>query len=390
MDLTTKAGRQEAVRYAQRLLNAGRLDEAEALTDRLYAATNRVRPSRQGAATKAATLAEQVAATLPDYGAPAWALGMSAADRELVEYLRTGATKATQIEAQGSLGGFLVPAQMAERVMGRVLQRAVVRPRATVEYFSTATGYAPIVTGGTDQYTSGLRAEWLNELQTQNSGQALTLGAARVPTFVQKVKIPLSKSFAEDAPALLLATLERYAGDAFASAEDRACLIGTGVDEPLGILAQSTPGTLINSDVRVTATGAPGALTADALVRAFYALPAVFRDAPGFVWTMNSTTAETVRVLKDGSGRYVFDQASGTLLGKPVAESEHMPDIATSAFPVLCGDFSAYQISDRTGIGVERYNDSTLAAEDKLRFDFRRRLGGQPVLGYAFSAVKVS
>ncbi len=64
---------------------------------------------------------------------------------------------------------------------------------------------------------------------------------------------------------------------------------------------------------------------------------------------MNDETALNLKMLKDQSGQYLWNQSSDTILGKPVHVSEHMP---SDGKPVAFGDFSNYYIIDRVPLTV--------------------------------------
>lgn len=421
-DYATKSGRLAALDYARACVRMNLLDEAQAIVNR-FEATRGETPSWVKAGGPVATEpqtayervkrfnerfareTQQLMDNLKTPDLPAWVKGMDPDEAALLCYAKTGtidprlAAKATMVVAQDTTGGVLVPESVATRVMGRQLQGAVVRPRATVVPGITGQMTVPVVTGGSDVHPSNLRGAWLSETQTTPDAQALTIGASKQPINLLRARAHLTKSLLEDAaPQLILATLVSYGGDALRNSEDRAFLIGSGAGEPLGILAQQAPGVLDNNDVRVTASGAVGALMGDAIVACFYALPQIYRDAPGFCWTMNKATLQTVRTFKSSTGSYLFDDDSGLLLGKPVAESEHMPAIATNAYPVLCGDFAGYQITDRVALDVTRYTTGAttvngvsvmLADLDLVAYFFRERVGGGVAEGYRFSAIKV-
>lgn len=90
--------------------------------------------------------------------------------------------------------------------------------------------------------------------------------------------------------------------------------------------------------------------SADKLVDLQHALKPVYRQ--NGTWLMNDTTFSVIRKFKDGDGNYLWrpgllENAPDTLLGKPIAIEDNMPDIGENAYPIAFGDFKrAYTIVD--------------------------------------------
>jgi HK97 family phage major capsid protein len=129
------------------------------------------------------------------------------------------------------------------------------------------------------------------------------------------------------------------------------------------------------------ATGTAGAFASsgasDALVDLVYALKAGYRQ--NATWVMNRQTQAVIRKLKDGQGHYLWQPAAtadgkATLMGFAIAESEHMPDIATDAHAVAIGDFRrGYLIVDRVGVRMLR---DPYTAKPYVLFYTTKRVGG--------------
>lgn len=297
--------------------------------------------------------------------------------------------KAVMNVAQDTQGGVLAPEIVSEHIMGRAATLTVVRPRATVDTAGTGGSLAYAVwTGSGDIYSTALRGVWSSELQGSTSENP-RLGKASLEPKLWRLKVVVSKSLLEDGGPRLSLGLHTKFAETYAVAEDAEMLVGQGSNGPAGILAQIA-GTLQNKDIRVTSSGAAGAITGDAVVAMIYSLPGQYRTAPGFCITCNASTVQTLRGLKDGQGRYLFSDTDHTLLGYPLVESESMQSIATNNYPLLAGDFAGYGIGDHIGLTVQLMQDSALADSDSAAFYIRRRVGGGPVEGYRFSTLKVA
>ena len=128
---------------------------------------------------------------------------------------------------------------------------------------------------------------------------------------------------------------------AFAKAEDKAFISGTGENEPTGIL----------DDTAGAETGATAsAITFDSIVDLFFAVDKDYRK--NGVWLMNDKTALALRKLKDENGNYLWNHVIDTILGKPVLICNDMPDADAGEKPVAFGDFSYYWIIRRSPVFI--------------------------------------
>jgi len=150
---------------------------------------------------------------------------------------------------------------------------------------------------------------------------------------------------------------------------------------------------MTNPDVDYTANGHATVFAADPLITLMYALPAAYRNRG--TWVMNGTTLATARRLKDGNGNYLWQPAyqagqPETLLGRPVVEALDMPDIASDAFPIAFGDFTAaYRIIDRLSMSI-LVNPYLLATKGLTRIHATRRVGGRVIQAAAIRKLKMA
>lgn len=101
---------------------------------------------------------------------------------------------------------------------------------------------------------------------------------------------------------------------------------------------------LLNGKQVVTAAGAT-AVTADDLIDLQLKVPQQYRGNGCFI--MSPKTFAACAKLKDGQGQYLLNKditgAFGyTLLGRPVFESDNMPDVATKKAAVVFADLQGY------------------------------------------------
>jgi HK97 family phage major capsid protein len=109
---------------------------------------------------------------------------------------------------------------------------------------------------------------------------------------------------------------------------------------------------------------------------------------------MNGTTLATLRKLKDGQGNYLWQPSyqagqPETILGRPVVEMVDMPDIASDAYPIIFGDFSAYRIVDRLEMSILT-NPYLLATTGMTRIHATRRVGGGVLQAARFRKLKMA
>jgi HK97 family phage major capsid protein len=129
------------------------------------------------------------------------------------------------------------------------------------------------------------------------------------------------------------------------------------------------------------ATGAASTLAStdptDTLIDIVYALKAGYRQ--NATWVMNRKTQAALRKLKDENGQYIWQPPASAasramLMGFPVVESEDMPNIEASKFPIAFGDFKrGYLVVDRAGIRILR---DPYSAKPYVLFYTTKRVGG--------------
>lgn len=274
-------------------------------------------------------------------------------------------------------GGYLAPSEFVAEVVKGIVEFSPVRQAARVGNTSAGEVILPKRTG---RPTAG----WVGETETR-TGTESTYGQATVPIHEMAFYIDVSTKLLEDAAVSIESEVAMDAAEEAGRLEGAAFLNGDGVKKPLGLMSAG--------DVGHTLNGHATTLAADPLINLMYALPAFYRNRGA--WMMNGTTLATVRKLKDGQGNYLWQPSYSagqpeTLLGRPVIEAVDMPDVASGTFPILFGDFStAYRIYDRVALSVMR-DPYSVATSGLVRFHFRRRTGGAPVLAEAVKKLKMA
>lgn len=281
-------------------------------------------------------------------------------------------------------GNFLVPTAWESQVLMQAYDEAELRPLVNVGSTGRDQVFMPAL-------KKPVVAWGVTNLAV--SPQELSAGGERITIHDLKALVLIHNNTLDDADANVWSELQTAFSAAIAEAEDDAFAVGDGVTGPQGVLTNK------NVLANFTASGVAAALSdgthngVDALIAALYKLKKTYRRRA--TWAMNSTTEGVVRTLKDTNGQYLWQPpvqagAPATLLGRPVANPEGMPDIAAGAFPIAIGDFrSGYRVRDRAGISVQRLVER-YAEYDQTGFLVKKRTGGKVVMPEAFQLIKIS
>jgi HK97 family phage major capsid protein len=219
----------------------------------------------------------------------------------------------------------------------------------------------------------GASAAWVGEIESRPETD-IRWGMVKIPVQECAAWIAASNRVLEDAEIDLEAEIGGQLGGAFATLETAAFVNGANPKQPSGFLTDASVAT-VNS-------GAATDVDPDALVDMLYKLPAPYRA--NATWVMNSTVLSTVKKMKDGNGRYLWDAGNGgivngqpdTVLGRPVAEMPDMPNLAAGAKAVALADWRRfYRIVDRRGTTLLR-DPFTRAVTGQTLFHGSRRVGG--------------
>jgi HK97 family phage major capsid protein len=285
-------------------------------------------------------------------------------------------------------GGYLVAAEVAERIVARLHETSPLRRIA-----STLTITADAVEGMLDlgEPATG----WVAELEARPETATPQIGMWRIPVHELYAEPRVSQKLLDDAGFDVEAYLAQKVAEKMGRAENAAFVAGSGVGSPRGFTTYPTATTVDGArawgTLQHVASGANGAFAAsnpaDALIGLTYALKAGHRV--GASWVMARSTVAEVRKLKDAtSGQYLWQPglAAGSpasLLGYPVTEAEDMPAIANGALAIAFGNFrEAYAIVDRQGIRTLR---DPYTAKPQVKFYTTKRVGGDVL---DFEAIK--
>ena len=194
---------------------------------------------------------------------------------------------------------------------------------------------------------------------------SLTLRAHKFGTL-----LTVSRELLQDSGIDIVGFLGRQAGNAIGNIVNQKLAIGTGTVEPLGIVAASGSGI-------TGGTAVSGAFTADNLIDLVHSVDSAYAsNRAGF--QMRRSTLSTLRKLKDGEGRFIYDPTAGTqalVLGFPVFENPHVAAVGTSAKSVIFGSMPYYHVRQVGGVEIARSDDAFFTT-DLVAFRVSIRLDG--------------
>lgn len=359
--MATATAAVEELRSAATEFQTRHATEQRALTDRLAALETRLnRPGAGNQADNGPTIEQRAFANFARRG-------VERMDAEEVRALTVGTDNA---------GGYLAPEQFVRELDRNLVLFSPIRSVARVSQAASGELILPKRTGT-------LSASWGDESDDATATQP-TYGQTTMNVFEMKCFIDVSNRLLEDAAFNIEAELSFDLAEEFGRAEGAAFVAGNGTKKPLGLI--STTG------IANVTTAAATDIDPDELIDLYHALPGAY--AARAVWGMNRTTMGKVRKMKDGEGRYIWQEPlsqgnPATILGRPVLELPDMPDVAAGAIPVVFGDFgSGYRIFDRVNLSVLR-DPYSQQVSGLVRFHARRRVGGGVTKTEAFKFLKM-
>jgi HK97 family phage major capsid protein/HK97 family phage prohead protease len=307
---------------------------------------------------------------------------VAANDNEPVEGLKAfgDTVRSTMLErkaltiAAPSTGGELVPDDFSTQILEKVRAASPVRQLAsTVSVAGSLLQIPRLVNRVVPASVTEIGAKPESEPSFEQID---------IKPFAMGVLVPVSRSLLEDNAVNLGDYLSNHIVAECATLESQWFVTGNGTTQAEGVLT-STEVEEIEA----------AAIDTDALLDLFYGIKSTY--ALSGSWLMNRKTMRIVRGLRDSDGNLLWQaglQAGqpGLLLGKPVYEADHMPDVAEDATPIMFGDFGrGYLITDR--IAFEPHVDyDTRWGNDIVVFGGRRRVGGKVVMGEALAKLKIA
>jgi HK97 family phage major capsid protein len=309
----------------------------------------------------------------------------------------SGAELRTLTEGSDPAGGYLVPPDITSRVLMKEPAPTRVSGRVTVFPTGRDRMTLPRMIYATDDiWTSGMRLTWTGEQPANGAAHRVTdpvFDQIVVDVHTAMMSLLLSRDLVEDSAVPLISLITSKFQETIDLARDQVTLVGTGTNQPHGIL--EAPGTV--GEPAVIPGGQASTIDAASLQAINWQLPEQYEDAAA--WYFNkASTGRAIGTLTDTAGRYFWQpyELSGLvggrrsdLLGYPVVLSAFMPSVAANAFPIIFGDLGGYVRVDRVGLSVEVLRER-YAEENQILILGRIRFGGDVAEPYRMRVLKVS
>lgn len=265
-----------------------------------------------------------------------------------------------------SAGGFLViPAEM-ETAIRAALAASVVMRRLATPVNSISDHKIPFV-------SSFGAASWIGEngdyATVDDEFGVVTIGSHKLGKIIK-----VSEEMLNDTAFSIDAHITRSFARAYAEAEEPAYISGDGAGKPTGVL--------VTAQQAGNATASNTAVTSDEILDLYYALKSGYVATS--TWLMHRNTEKLIRKLKNAvNGDYMWQpglQAGepNLLLGRPIAQSDYMPEIASAKKFIAFGDFSEYTIKDTVGMQMQVL-DQLYAEKGQVGFKGHERTDGHLV-----------
>ena len=286
-------------------------------------------------------------------------------------------------------GGVTVPLTINEEIARISGQKVTMRKLATVA--KGAGDYRKLICHG------GAASGWATERSTRTETDTPELAAVNFIWGELYANAAIYNWLIQDSQFEIANWLINEIGIAFAESENNAFLTGDGVAKPKGILeydfASTADSTRTWGQLQYIAGGHASLLNnCDKLIKMVHTLAPGYHDEASFI--MNPTTAETVRIMKDGNGNYIWRPGleaglPGMLLGFPCHLDEFMPSIGTDEIPILFGNFKRgyFVLDHNAGLRIIRDEVTT---KGMTSFYAARRVAGAVVDFNAIKGLKIA
>lgn len=170
---------------------------------------------------------------------------------------------------------------------------------------------------------------------------------------------------------------------------EKAYFLGTGQEQPLGIMVASDSGISTSRDLE---TINALSVVSDDLISMFMNLSACVRQRANLAWIFPTSMIRAIMLLKDGEGQYLWRpglQAGvpNTLIGRRVFETDAFTtNFAAGEYAGIIGDFADYWIAQGPQLRLER---DVEPSTDMVTWYGRIYMDGMPIREQSFTRLKI-
>lgn len=231
-------------------------------------------------------------------------------------------------------------------------------------------------------------ADWTSEIQDfeANEDTAMKFGKRELTPHLSTKLLKVSLKLLSRVAAADSIVVDRLAYK-FRVTEEKAFLVGTGANQPLGVFTAHASGITTARDITTAVSLTVGA---DDLIDMYYSI----KQAYGKAWLMHRDMVKVARKLKSTTNEYLWQPGLNgsqqeTILGAPIYQSEYAPnDFGANKYVAVCGDFSYYWIAQAAILELQRLVEK-YALTNQVGFISRMYVDGMPVLAEAFARLKI-
>jgi HK97 family phage major capsid protein len=294
---------------------------------------------------------------------------LSAEERSV---LRQGVAKfeqRTQTAGVTTAGGYTVPTEILKEIEVSMKAHGPMYDGEVIREVKTSSGNPlKLPTINDTANSGGAHAE--GEPINDDGGADVVIGQRSLGAYSFDTEfIRWSWELDQDSIFAFEALLSELLGERMARIANRKLTVGTGADEPNGIVTASSLG---------KTAAAQAAITFDELIDLEHSVDPAYRKALSCGYMFNDDTLKVLRKLKDGDGNYLWQAGNvqqgvpGTLNGRRYHINQDMDPLAAAKKVVLFGDMKKYWVrkvgSPIIGVLRERFWPD-LGIAGLIRFD---------------------
>jgi HK97 family phage major capsid protein len=310
-------------------------------------------------------------------------LDISSGDR-----LSSDEVRALTAGTDTAAGYLTTPQEFVKSLIVAVKNNVFIRGLATGLTTTNANGLGvPALTTDVDD------AEWSTEVKDASEDTSIAFGKRELKPHPLKKLIKISDKLLRADGIDPEAIVMDRAAYKFGVTNEKAFLLGTGAQQPLGLFVASAQGINTDRDYTCSAAVAADGFGADDIIGAMYNEKAQYMSSGA--WLFHRDAVAKLAKLKDGDGRYIFEMSptpdgKDQLRRRPLYMSEYVPNtFSASKYVGMFGDFKWYWIVDSLALRIKRLNE-LYAVSGQVGFIFDQETDGMPVLSEAFTRIKTA
>ena len=373
----------------ERIAKLEKLEEIEQQATDAVAVASRSRVSQPIEIATANANAPSDYRSTPEYAKFFNSYLRASSNSEMNQALRL-APELRDLSATDNKGGFHLNVQLSKMFVTAVNDFTFVRNICSVEKMLPGAKSLGVVS----ETTQLADADWTSEVGTSSDDTAPILARKDMtPTLVAKL-VKVSRRIVNAHSNIESYILSRMAYK-FAVTIEKGFLVGDGTtnSQPLGVFAASASGVPTSRDV--STDNSTTAFSFDGIMNAQYNLKEGYLRDPSCRWIFHRDAFRNLAKLKTDEGQYLWSNstvagAPPTLGGIPVLMSEYAPNtFTTGLYAGIIGAFKYYMCVESSDLEIQNLVE-LYAANHQVGYIGRQELQGAPVLGEAFSRVKLS